>query len=255
MSNATLDAEAVEIYWMPGCSSCLRLKEFVESTGLPFTAINVEAEPERATILKERGLRVPAMQYGDVVVNGVHLKTVAATLGVEYEPPAMLSPAELMAKYEIVNAALQRFIPQIPDEAKGFTLPDRDRDLFLLAAHAGCTMRYFVGKYEDEAFPGFFDDMEPHTDSREELLAYAKETLEIARTWWEQDGQYDPLDAVMQVYWGPRTLHEALEREVWHAAQHCRQIMLMLERLGVEVDGPLTEDDLAGLPLPKRVFD
>ena len=25
----------IEVYWIPGCSSCLRMKEFLETTGLP----------------------------------------------------------------------------------------------------------------------------------------------------------------------------------------------------------------------------
>jgi hypothetical protein len=45
-----------------------------------------------------------------------------------------------------------------------------------------------------------------------------------------------------------------LERMVWHAAQHTRQLMLMLECAGVQPDRPLTADDLRGLPLPDDVW-
>lgn len=254
--SATAIEEQIEVYWMPGCSSCLRMKEFVEKTGLPFVAVNVDQEPERAGKLKERGLRVPTLCVGDACVNGVKLADVADLLGVEYTPPQMLAPAELIERYNIVIDALCRYIAQIPADKGNFTLPDRDRDLWHLAGHAGCTMRVFLGKYEDEEYPGFFDDIEPRElrDS-DALIAYARETQRLANEWWELDGKDDPLDTVVVMYWGPRTLHEALEREVWHAAQHTRQVMLMLERLGVEVDRPLTSQQLAGLPLPERVFD
>lgn len=78
--------EPIELYWMPGCSSCLRMKEFVEKTGLPFTAINVDSDERAARKLKDKGMRVPAMCVGDECVNGIHLATVAKALGVPYEP-------------------------------------------------------------------------------------------------------------------------------------------------------------------------
>ncbi len=71
--------------------------------------------------------------------------------------------------------------------------------------------------------------------------------------WWQKIGYDDPLDRVVETQWGHRTLHEVLERAVWHPAQHTRQVALFLERLGIEPDGPLTPEDLAGLPLPERV--
>ena len=254
--GATTIERPIEVYWMPGCSSCLRMKEFVEATGLPYVAINVDQEPERADKLKEHGLRVPTLCVGDACVNGVKLADVAALLGVDYDPPRMLTPEELVDRYNVVIDALCRYIDQIPADSGGFTLPNRDRDLWHLAGHAGCTMRVFLGKYDDEAYDGFFDDIEPRQlrDSAS-LIAYARETQRLVNEWWQRDGHDDPLETVVTMYWGPRTLHEALEREVWHAAQHTRQIMLMLERLGVEVDRPLTADQLAGLPLPQRVFD
>jgi hypothetical protein len=231
------------------------MKEFVEKTGLPYTAINVDEDAAGAAKLKDKGMRVPAMCIGDECVNGVHLETVAKVLGVPYEPPVMLEPAALVEKYRVVTDALCRYIAQVTPEAASFKLPKRDRDLIQVAGHAGMVMRYFLGKYEDEAYDRFFDDLEPGLRDPAELIEYVRETRARFETWWEQDGSFDPLDTVITVYWGPRTLHEALEREVWHTAQHTRQVMLMLESVGITPDTPLTADDLAGLPLPDRVFD
>ena len=41
-------------------------------------------------------------------------------------------------------------------------------------------------------------------------------------------------------------------RATWHSAQHCRQLVAVLERMGIQPDRPLTKADLAGLPLPER---
>ena len=54
---------------------------------------------------------------------------------------------------------------------------------------------------------------------------------------------------------GPQTLHQVLERTTWHAAQHCRQLDAIVTGLGIEPDAPLTDDDLAGLPMPSGVWD
>jgi hypothetical protein len=56
-------------------------------------------------------------------------------------------------------------------------------------------------------------------------------------------------------YYGIRPMHEVLERTAWHAAQHTRQIMLMLESYGTAPAQPLTAADLAGLPVPDEVWD
>ncbi|WP_099038229.1 glutaredoxin domain-containing protein [Mycobacterium neglectum] len=246
---------SVELYWMPGCSSCLRMKEFVEQSGIGYVAINVDTEPERAAKLTSQGLRVPAACVGDKCVNGVNLASVASLIGVDYSPPEMLSPAELMVRYRRVIQALCDLIDQIPPEHAGFTLPGRDRDIVTLAGHAGCVMRYFLGKYDDDDFDGFFDDLEPGHRDAPRLVEFARETFHRTEVWWHDDGHDDPLDRVAPLYWGSRTLAEGFEREVWHTAQHTRQLAYMLEQIGVNPRGALTPEDLAGLPLPNRIFD
>ncbi len=49
-------------------------------------------------------------------------------------------------------------------------------------------------------------------------------------------------------------VHDMLERTVWHAAQHTRQLALMLEMGGTKPDRPLTAQDLSGLPVPDEVW-
>ena len=50
-------------------------------------------------------------------------------------------------------------------------------------------------------------------------------------------------------------MHQLFERSTWHSAQHARQLIAVLERFGIEPDDPLTADDLAGLPLPERIWE
>ena len=60
---------------------------------------------------------------------------------------------------------------------------------------------------------------------------------------------------MMDTYFGRHRVHEVLERSAWHPAQHARQLMLLLDELGIEPDGRLTAQDLAGLPLPEKAWD
>src|SRR5262245_27405211 len=98
----------IELFWMPGCSSCLRMKEFVEKTGMPFTAVNVVEAPESRAFLRAQGVNPPAARLGDRYANGVDLRKIAELLGVEYTPPVMLAPEALVARYEVIQAALAR---------------------------------------------------------------------------------------------------------------------------------------------------
>ncbi len=61
--------------------------------------------------------------------------------------------------------------------------------------------------------------------------------------------------ALHSIYTVPQTLHELLERSTWHSAQHAWQLIDLLERYRIDPDGPLVEEDLAGLALPKGVLE
>jgi hypothetical protein len=64
----------------------------------------------------------------------------------------------------------------------------------------------------------------------------------------------DAYDGMCETYYGPQAATELFERTVWHAAQHLRQVYVMLETLGVTPDRPLTEADYTGLPLPDSIW-
>ena len=72
--------------------------------------------------------------------------------------------------------------------------------------------------------------------------------------WW--DGLDDRSGSQpVATYYGTQPMHEVLERTTWHCAQHVRQVMSLLEQLGIPPDRPLTRGELQGLPLPEKVWD
>ena len=59
-------AEApIKAYWQPGCTSCLRMKEFLTKHGVPFVSVNVLEDRTAMAELAELGVRsVPIIRRG-----------------------------------------------------------------------------------------------------------------------------------------------------------------------------------------------
>ena len=59
-------AERVRVFWQPGCSSCLRTKEFLSKNGVEYESINVHGNPAGMEALRKLGARsVPAAVQPD----------------------------------------------------------------------------------------------------------------------------------------------------------------------------------------------
>jgi glutaredoxin len=253
-------SQPIEVYWMPGCTACLRMKEFVETTGLKFTAINAAEDKTGQEKLKRLGATVPCTIVGDEWAQGIDLAAVAKLIGAPYDAPAIMPPDELAKRYIVISETLQRLMAQADAQVLDTQLPGRPRNMLNVGYHAASVMRLFLQVYDPEIVPeGGRYVLEPTTplapgiENSKDVIAHARETLGLFNEWWSRDGQDDPLDRVELGYWGHRTLLEQLEREVWHTAQHTRQLAFFLEECGVKPDRPLGERELAGLPLPQRV--
>jgi hypothetical protein len=79
--------------------------------------------------------------------------------------------------------------------------------------------------------------------------------LERLGGWWDEAGNSTDYEANAKVYYGDVTLHDFLERTTWHSGQHVRQLMMVLDKLGIQPDDPVGKDVFAGLPMPDKVWD
>ncbi len=60
-----LAAERVKVFWQPGCTSCLRTKEFLTKSGVDYESINVHGNPAGMEELRKLGARsVPVVARG-----------------------------------------------------------------------------------------------------------------------------------------------------------------------------------------------
>jgi len=115
-------------YWQPGCTSCLRMKEFLARHGVPFISRNVLEDEEGVAELAALGLRtVPIVRRGTDWANGQVLRDVARVAGIPWRGATMLPVPEMCDRLVEIQTTAQRLFGQIPEEAIGRQLPRRPR--------------------------------------------------------------------------------------------------------------------------------
>ena len=249
---------ALRVYWRPGCSSCVKVKEFLSGLGVEYESINVSAQPEAMDDLRALGVRtVPVVARGSDYVFAQELADVSEFIGrkVDFR---RLPPSELIQKWQAVLAAAQRHVMQIPQQRlQERATPGRDRSIRDLAYHVYQVPDSFLQAVEDgvQDLTSVYNAPPPASVTTVgDIAAYGRKVSERLQRWWQREGGR-VASAKLGTYYGEQPLHHVMERCTWHSAQHARQIMSVLEGFGIAPDGPLTERDYAGLPLPKGLWE
>jgi glutaredoxin len=249
----------LKVYWQPGCSSCLKTKEFLISNGMEFQSINVLEDETAFKELEALGVRmVPIVARGRDWANGAVFRDVARVAGFEWSGHEILSPEELVARVNGILDGALRFAAQIPEEELDDMLPGRPRSYRQLAYHIFQIPEVFLNRVENDSpytYEALLSRLPSGLETKDDLLDYGARVKERFNAWWDSAGRNTDFGQPGKVYYGEVTLHEVLERTGWHSGQHTRQLMLTLEKLGILPDGPLTEADFAGLPMPDNVWD
>src|SRR5258706_15526526 len=253
-----LATEKVKVFWQPGCTSCLRTKEFLTKSGVDYESINVHGNPAAMEELRKLGARsVPVVARGGKFVFAQTLGDVIGFLGLDVRQQERLSPAQLMEKMDLVLTAAARFIRQIPATELDKPFRNRNRPIRVLAQHLFRIVEGFLESMQDGkllTYERIMQDAAPSIRTGEDIARYGEGGLKKAKTWWEANADKSCTREV-ETYFGKHPLHVVLERTVWHPAQHTRQLMLILEPLGIQPERPLSAADLAGLPLPEKAWD
>lgn len=245
----------ITVFWQPGCTSCLRTKEFLRAHGIEFESVNVREDAQAMARLAALGARsVPVVARGDAFVYGQDLATVARFVGIEaglqrLEVPVLVS--RLLALLD--STAL--LATQLPEPSWRERLPGRERTHLDLAYHVSQVVVGFL----DAALGGrltfeHFERRPPdHVATAADVARLIRSVSQALAVWW--GANQSRLPAELDTYYGPQPLHAVLERTTWHVAQHGRQLQRLLELRGVEPRPPLAPALLAGLPLPEDVWD
>ena len=249
----------LKVYWQPGCSSCLKTKEFLLANGMEFESINVLEDDKGFEELAALGVKlVPIVARGKDWANGAVFRDVARVAGFEWRGHEMLAPAEMVARINGILSAAHRFTGQIPEDKLDSMLPGRPRSYRQLAYHIFQIPEVYLNRVEHDApytYESLLSNLPPHVKTKDDLLNYGAGVRSRLNAWWQSAGCDTDFSQPGKVYYGDVTLHEVLERTGWHSGQHTRQLMLTLEKLGIAPDEPLTDADFAGLPMPNNVWD
>jgi hypothetical protein len=260
MNTPAAEQSPLKVYWQPGCSSCLKTKEFLIANNQDFISVNVLEDEDGFKELAALGLRlVPIVARGTDWANGAVFRDVAKVAGFAYGEQAMLAPVDMMARLDGILKGIVRFAAQIPEDKLDTMLPKRPRSYRQLAYHVMNIPDVFLNRVEHDApytYESLLSVLPPEMASKDDLLAYGVRVRERLWAWWEREGKTTDFDQPGRVYYGDVSLHEVLERTCWHSGQHTRQIMLVLsDALGMAPHDPLGDADFAGLPMPNEVWD
>ena len=221
---------------------------------MPFDSVDIEAEPGARAELKRLGVpAVPAVVTDTGVVHGWNPNAVAELLGVRYERVQRLSPIALAERIDQVLGAAGRLIQRVEPEHLALQHPGRDRSLHQLAYHLfRLSLAYRDAMIERRLPRAWNDEMAPAgLPDGPALAGYGTAVRMALRGWFETAGA---TEGTVETFYGPQSAHDLLERTVWHATQHLRQIHALLEDAGAPPPEPLDPSLLEKLPLPASIW-
>ena len=200
---------------------------------------------------------LPVVSRGDKFVIAQSFVKLAAFLGLDEQIKPKLAPDELAARMDKILRGAQRFVGQIPDDKFELKLRNRDRTYRVLCHHVFRIPEAFV-----EAMAQGVEvrheslTQEPPADMQRpaQVVAYGEQVRQRFADWWHALPDHSGTK-IVPTYYGPQPMHEVMERATWHCGQHVRQLMMLLEGLGIAPDQPMTAADFAGLPMPEKVWD
>jgi hypothetical protein len=202
---------------------------------------------------------VPVVARDGAFVFGQDLEAVAAFVGLNGTGHRPLTPDVLVDKWINILRAAQRYVRQMPaDRLNERAVENRDRSIRVLAHHTFRVAEAFLESVMNGIeYSIELAEVAPRDGtctSGNEIAAYGDGIIGRLQDWWTATLSELPQQPV-QTYYGQQTSHQLLERSTWHTAQHVRQLIFILERYGIAPDRPLVAEDLAGLPLPQRLFE
>ena len=226
---------------------------------IDFVSIDIQKQPEAWDELKRLGAdSIPVVQRGDEWVYSQILTDVSDFLGIEKPEGGVLSGPELVEKLDMILEGAQRFIRQLPTEELEKNVRNRKRTLGHLANHIFRIPEGFLSAAQggELSYDFLAKDRDPWMKNGDDIARFGDDIRQRVKDWWVKNPDVECTETIVQTYYGERPMYEVLERTCWHSGQHVRQIMMLLEEdFGIEPDRPLTDEDFAGLPMPKKTWD
>lgn len=245
----------IKLFWKPGCSSCLRTKEFLIKQGIEFESVNAQDNPTALAELRELGARgLPVISLGPRFTLCQSFGDVLKFLDLKVRLSDPLPPPQLFEKLDLILNAAARYTRQFSEAQLKQVFRDRNRTQGALAFHIFRVVEMGIDAAEHKGMNvEGFNDQPPPEWTGNDVADWGLKVRDRALAWWNAQSDHE-LKYTVPTYYGQRPLHDVLDRMTWHAAQHTRQLILMLESGGTKADKPLTAEDLRGLPVPDEVW-
>ena len=152
-----MNAQSIRVFWQPGCSACVKVKEFLTGLGVPLESVDVLNDAEGAADLRRLRREIAAGRCrADASSSWAITRSVQSFVGVKAKSAERLPPVELVARWFDVLAIEKSLVAEIPVDKLGHRpIPNRDRTLRDLACHTYQVPDVFVrnveGEFEDWA--------------------------------------------------------------------------------------------------------
>jgi glutaredoxin len=262
--TATQTREYFRVFWQPGCSSCVKVKEFLDRIGVEYESVNCLNNPDAMRDLERLGVRtIPLVSQGNRFTFAQSLDEVAKFVGKSVAKREMLEPDVLANRWLHILRSAEGYVEQIPPARfRDPIFPGRERTIGQLAYHVFQIPHAFLETVENNVADWTIitnTDAPATVASSADILRYAHPQTERLARWWERQSQR-PIEEFKNstqkaiMYSGERVMHEFLERSTWHSAQHTRQLIAVLESLNVKLKAPLGAADYANLPMPAGLW-
>jgi glutaredoxin len=241
----------------PGCSSCLRTKEFLARHEVPFTVVDITLDQRGMALLQSFGVRqIPIVVRGNEFAFGQDIADVARFVGIELPDTARLLPFDLMLRWmRVLGVAVEMTRRLPPPTLNERPIPGHSGTVRALAYHVFLIPQAFLDCIDRGVEDWDTNAMRepPGSLSSNALAQIGVAISDELSEWWKARGGVNPTETV-NTFQGVKSLHWFLERSTWHSAQHTRQLEDVLDRRGIAVDTGLSVEDLEGLPLPQRIW-
>lgn len=202
---------------------------------------------------------VPVVALGRQYVFAQSLEDVAEFVGLQGTGHTPLPPAQLIEKWPVVLRAVQRYMRQIPTaRIEERVIDNRDRSIRLMGHHVFRIAEAFLETVVDGVeYSAQLANQAPASGTfatGHEIAVYGEGVIARLPQWWDRLADKS-CEGKVKTFFGMQPVAALFERSTWHSAQHARQLAAVLERFGIEPNGRLTKEDLAGLPLPEGLWE
>lgn len=216
----------------------------------------MQADPGAMRELTALGVRrVPALAIGGRAVHGWNPSAYAELAGVAYTDAGQLSPTELASRLDRILASTERLIREMPAQHLDAKPKERDRTLRDLAFHVFRLSLAYVDAMDWGHLKGeWFDEKAPPDLEDGPAIARYGALVRGRLSGWFEGAAASEYARTIDVYYGPQSAHDLLERTTWHAGQHLRQLYAMAEGLGVRPSEPMPVSAFERLPMPASLW-